>query len=77
MPTQQERTEASRRTIIAAALQIIGDGGYRALTPTHVEEATGTSRGLVGYHFVSKQGLTESSASTSGNGVRASTASSA
>ena len=59
MPTQRERTEASRRATIAAALQIIGDGGYRALTTAHVEEATGTSRGLVGYHFVSKQGLTE------------------
>jgi AcrR family transcriptional regulator len=59
MVTQQERTETSRRALIDAALQIIGEEGYRALTTSRIEEVTGASRGLVGYHFGSKQGLTE------------------
>ncbi len=59
MPRQQERSETSRRAIVDAALQIIGEGGYQALTTTRIEELAGVSRGLVGYHFHSKQGLTE------------------
>ena len=59
MARQRERTEASRRALIDAALQIIGEEGYRALTTTRIEQVTGASRGLAGYHFRSKQGLTE------------------
>lgn len=59
MPRQQERTATSRRAIIDAALQIIGEEGYGALSITRIEALTGASRGLVGYHFGSKHGLTE------------------
>lgn len=57
MPTQQERTRTARQTIIDAAVRIISDEGYTALTMTGIEAASGSSRGLVGYHFGSKQGL--------------------
>jgi AcrR family transcriptional regulator len=59
MPTQEDRTEASRRLLIDAALRIIGSAGLRALTATRIEAVSGASRGLVGYHFGSKDGLIE------------------
>ena len=45
--------------MIDAALRIIGEEGYRAMTTTRIEEVSGVSRGLVGYHFRSMRGLTE------------------
>lgn len=59
LSVQEQRTEASRKLLIDAALQIIGSEGLRALTATRIEEVSGASRGLVGYHFGSKQGLLE------------------
>ena len=59
MLTQEERTRKSRRAIVDAALRIIGEEGYRAMTTTRIEEVAGVSRGLVGYHFGSMRGLTE------------------
>ena len=59
MLTQEERTRRSRGAIVDAALRIIGEEGYRAMTTTRIEEVAGVSRGLVGYHFGSKRGLTE------------------
>ena len=59
MPTQEERTATSRQAIIDAAVQIIGEGNYRALTTSRIEAVSGVSRGLVGYHFRSMHGLTE------------------
>ncbi len=56
---QGQRTEASRKLLIDAALAIIGSEGLRALTAARIEEVSGASRGLVGYHFGSKQGLLE------------------
>ena len=45
--------------MIDAALRIVGEEGYRAMTTTRIEEVAGVSRGLVGYHFGSMRGLTE------------------
>lgn len=59
MLSQEERTKRSRRAIVDAALRIIGEEGYRAMTTTRIEQVSGVSRGLVGYHFRSKRGLTE------------------
>ncbi len=59
MLSQEERTRKSRRAIVDAALGIIGEEGYRAMTTTRIEEVAGVSRGLVGYHFGSMRGLTE------------------
>ncbi|WP_146778769.1 TetR/AcrR family transcriptional regulator [Actinomadura craniellae] len=57
--TQEERTEASRRRIIEAALKVLAEEGYRNMTVARIQEVAGLSRGLVGYHFGSKQGLLE------------------
>ena len=59
MLSQEERTKRSRRAIVDAALRIIGEEGYRAMTTTRIEQVSGFSRGLVGYHFRSMRGLTE------------------
>lgn len=59
MATQQERTASSRQAILDAAVQLIGEGGHRAATTSRIEEVSGVSRGLVGYHFGSKAGLTD------------------
>ncbi len=59
LSVQEQRTETSRKLLIDAALQIIGSEGLRGLTTTRIEAVSGASRGLVGYHFGSKQGLLE------------------
>ena len=59
MLSQEERTRRSRGAILNAALRIVGEEGYRAMTTTRIEEVAGVSRGLVGYHFGSMRGLTE------------------
>ena len=59
MLSQEERTRRSRRAIVDAALRIVGEEGYRAMTTTRIEQVSGVSRGLVGYHFRSMRGLTE------------------
>ncbi|MGH3320723.1 MAG: TetR/AcrR family transcriptional regulator [Streptosporangiaceae bacterium] len=59
MVTQTERTAAAREAIIAAAIAVLGSEGHRALTNTRLQEVSGHSRGLVSYHFGSRQGLLE------------------
>lgn len=57
--TQDERSETARRTLIAAAIEILADEGYRRLTFNRIQEVAGLSRGLVNYHFGSKVALVE------------------
>ena len=57
--TQPERTEASRRALIDATISVLASEGYKAATVARIQEASGLSRGLVGYHFGSKQKLME------------------
>ncbi len=59
MTTQPERTAAARAAIVAAAIDVLGSEGHRALTNTRLQEASGHSRGLVGYHFGSREKLLE------------------
>ena len=59
MATQPERTAAARQAIIAAAIEVLGTEGHRALTNARLQEVSGLSRGLVGYHFGARQGLLE------------------
>jgi len=59
LSVQGQRTEASRKLLIDAALEIIGSAGLRGLTAARIEAVSGASRGLVAYHFGSKQGLLE------------------
>lgn len=55
--TQTERVAESDRRMLAAALRLIGERGYRATTLAAVGEAAGYSRGLVHERFGSKEGL--------------------
>jgi AcrR family transcriptional regulator len=57
--SQPERTAAARQAIIAAAIEVLGTEGHRALTNARLQEVSGLSRGLVSYHFGSRQGLLE------------------
>lgn len=57
MASQPERTAAARQAIIAAAIEVLGTEGHRALTNARLQEVSGLSRGLVSYHFGSRQRL--------------------
>jgi AcrR family transcriptional regulator len=53
--TQQERTEESKEKLLAAAMQLIGERGYRGTTLADIGRRAGVSRGLVTYHFGTKE----------------------
>lgn len=57
--TQAERSSTARRTLIDATVSLLADEGYDAATVARIQEVSGLSRGLVGYHFGSKQKLME------------------
>lgn len=54
--TQQERTEESRQRLLTAAMVLFGTKGYTGTTLTDIGREAGISRGLVAYHFGSKEG---------------------
>ncbi len=53
--TQQERTEESRRRLLAAATTLFGTKGYAGTTLTDIGREAGFSRGLLAYHFGTKE----------------------
>jgi AcrR family transcriptional regulator len=55
--TQHERVAESDRRMLAAALRLIGERGYRGTSLAAVGEEAGYSRGLVHERFGSKAGL--------------------
>jgi AcrR family transcriptional regulator len=55
--TQPERVAESDRRILAAALRLVGERGYRGTSLAAIGEAAGYSRGLVHERFGSKAGL--------------------
>lgn len=55
--TQAERTAASDRALIEAAVKLIADRGYERTTLAAIGDAAGYSRGLVTQRFGSKEGL--------------------
>src|SRR5262245_38936796 len=55
--TQHERVAESDRRMLAAALRLIGERGYRGTSLAAIGEAAGYSRGLVHERFGSKAGL--------------------
>lgn len=55
--TQPERVAESDRRMLAAALRLIGERGYRGTSLAAIGEAAGYSRGLVHERFGSKAGL--------------------
>ena len=54
---QHERVAESDRKMLAAALRLIGERGYRGTSLAAIGEAAGYSRGLVHERFGSKSGL--------------------
>jgi AcrR family transcriptional regulator len=59
MPTQAERTAATRSRILAAARALFVTVGYEPTTTSMILTASGTSRGAMYYHFDSKGAVFE------------------
>lgn len=57
--TQEERSNASRAKIIDGALEVLSDVGFERMTFSRIQEVSGVSRGLVHYHFGTKEVLVE------------------
>lgn len=57
--TQAQRRAAAKASLLAAAVEVIVEGGVRGLTLARVGERAGYSRGIVSHHFGSKRGLME------------------
>lgn len=49
----------SRRMLIAAAAEVIGERGYRQATFAEIADRAGISRGSIPWHFRNKEGLLE------------------
>ncbi|MFW2588051.1 TetR/AcrR family transcriptional regulator [Sagittula sp. SSi028] len=53
----REAPETRRAALIAAALELIGEKGYRAATTRAIAERAGVTLGLIRHHFSSKEEL--------------------
>jgi AcrR family transcriptional regulator len=57
MGRQAEISAESRMRLLVAAWELLAEGGTRATTVQAVAERAGISRGSIGWHFGSKEGL--------------------
>jgi AcrR family transcriptional regulator len=57
MPTQSERTEATRTALIAAGRRLFGERGFAATSIEELAAAAGVTRGALYHHFASKEDL--------------------
>src|SRR5580704_2352407 len=57
MPTQAERTEATRGRLVATARQLLAEQGFSATATEEILEAAAVSRGAMYHHFSSKTDL--------------------
>lgn len=55
--TQEEKSRETRRKIVEATIEIIGEGGFSRITTPAVAKRAGVSRGALQYHFSSKEEL--------------------
>lgn len=53
--TQQERTQETKSKLLSAAKQLIGERGYQRTTLADIGNRAGVSRGLITYHFGTKE----------------------
>lgn len=53
------RTDATRRKLYDAAIELIGHGGYEDTSVDDIVEKAGTAKGTVYYHFTGKAELVE------------------
>ena len=63
MPTADTKlrdAQATKQKLLRAALASFSTQGYAATSTRHIETAAGVKRGLINYHFSSKQALWES-----------------
>lgn len=56
---KQERGTVAQRRMLAAASELIAEGGLRHATMARIGERAGYSRGLADYHFSSKSEIVE------------------
>lgn len=56
-PTRVERKEATRVQLIEATIEAIAEGGLADLTLARITERANVSRGLVNFHFETKEQL--------------------
>jgi AcrR family transcriptional regulator len=55
--TQAQRSEAMRRRVLDAAVQVLGERGYAGFRTAEVADAAGASRGALTHHFPTKDAL--------------------
>jgi TetR/AcrR family transcriptional regulator len=53
----QERAQITRDRLLAAAIELFAARGYDAIGTREIETAAGVKRGLISYHFGSKEAL--------------------
>jgi AcrR family transcriptional regulator len=57
VPTQAERTEATRGRLVATARRLFAEKGYAATSTEEILSAAAVSRGAMYHHFAGKTGL--------------------
>lgn len=57
--TQAQRVERSTAALLTAAVELIAEQGYAAVTPAQISERAGYTRGMVRVRYGSKLGLLE------------------
>jgi AcrR family transcriptional regulator len=58
----QERSQITRENLLEAAIHSFARTGYDASTTRQIEAAAGVKRGLIGYHFGTKEALWKAAA---------------
>ncbi len=53
----QERAQITRERLLEAAVRCFAASGYEAASTRHIEAEAGVKRGLIGYHFGTKEAL--------------------